>query len=593
MVESYLSTKVEIFICARNLANMDSFSKSDPYCLVYTKAGESSHYHEMGQTEVISDNLNPNWRTTIICDYFFETKQLMKFSVYDYDDNKPDNLGEAFTSLGEIVGKGTIILDLSKKGKLIVRAEEVKGSNDNYEFHMKGIKLDKKDLFGKSDPYLIFYRSLGSNSWTEVYRTEIIKNTLDPTWKPISISGQKLCNGDKNKPIKIECFDWDRIGSHDLIGITEVTLEHLSQNGARFELFTPNNKNKGKNSGVLEMSNVIIKKVLSFIDYLRVGVQISFSLAIDYTGSNGEFSSLSSLHHINPNSPNQYEQAIWEVGTILEVYDTDKLFPVFGFGGVPRGEHKANHCFPLTFDISNPYVQGVNGILQAYRNSLSLVSLSGPTLFNNVIRNCMAVAQSTPPQAFYHILLILTDGAIMDMDETISCIVEASNLPMSIIIIGVGNADFTSMENLDCDNGVLTDNRGRKASRDIVQFVPFYKFKGNPVALAAEVLKEVPKQLTGFMQMINYAPAIPEDRPLSQIVVEATLPPLDLPSESKVSAHNAPEVYVPEAPVEDAYVPEAPVEDAYVPEAPVEETFVPEAPVEAPEDSNNSHDHDE
>ncbi|OMJ79714.1 hypothetical protein SteCoe_20190 [Stentor coeruleus] len=553
MVESYLSTKVELFICARNLINMDSFSKSDPFCSVSTKANESSHYHEIGQTEVIRDNLNPNWRTTIICDYFFETKQPMKFSVYDYDDSSPDKLGEAFTTLGEIVGKGTLILDLTKKGKIIVRAEEVKGSNDNYEFHMRGIKLDKKDLFGKSDPYLIFYRSLGSNSWTEVHRTEIVMKTLDPIWKPIIISGQKICNGDKHKPIKIECFDWDRTGTHDLIGIAEVTLESMSTNGARFELFTPKNKSKKKNSGVLEVSNVIIKKSLSFIDYLRIGVQISFSLAVDYTASNGEVSSSSSLHYLNSNSPNQYESAIWEVGTILEAYDTDKLFPIFGFGGIPRGEHKANHCFPLTFDMSNPYVPGVNGMLQAYRNSLSVVSLSGPTFFAHVIRNVMAVAQSAPPQAVYNVLLILTDGAIMDMDETIACIVEASNLPMSIIIVGVGNADFTSMERLDCDDGFLVDNRGRKAVRDIVQFVPFYKFRGNPAALAAEVLKEVPNQLTGFMKMINYAPDIPEARPLSQITIEATLPPLDLPSGPDASAPDAPEaLYVPEAPVEDS-----------------------------------------
>jgi len=38
---------------------------------------------------------------------------------------------------------------------------------------------------------------------------------------------------------------------------------------------------------------------------------------------------------------------------------------------------------------------------------------------------------------------------------------------MSIIIIGVGSADFSSMIQLDGDSG-LFDNKGNKCSRDLV-----------------------------------------------------------------------------------------------------------------------------
>jgi hypothetical protein len=36
-------------------------------------------------------------------------------------------------------------------------------------------------------------------------------------------------------------------------------------------------------------------------------------------------------------------------------------------------------------------------------------------------------------------------GVINDMNETIGAIVDASSLPLSIIIVGVGNADFERM----------------------------------------------------------------------------------------------------------------------------------------------------
>lgn len=77
----------------------------------------------------------------------------------------------------------------------------------------------------------------------------------------------------------------------------------------------------------------------------------------------------------------------------------------------------------------------------------------------------------------YFILLIITDGEITDLDQTRQAIVNASKLPMSIIIVGVGEADFKAMEFLDGDNGVLKSLTGEPAARDIVQFVPFRQFK--------------------------------------------------------------------------------------------------------------------
>ena len=517
MVEpaSFISTKLELFISARDLQNKDTFSKSDPFCLVSLQPAGSTAYSDIDRTEVVQDNLNPDWQKTITMDFFFETKQSLKFSVFDFDESSPESLGYIFTTLGDLVAKGTSFIKLSTRGSLIIRVEEIKTSRDSYVLQMRGIKLDKKDTFGKSDPYLIFFRNLGKNQWKEVHRTEIIKKTLDPMWALFEVSEQQMCNCDMNKPIKIECYDWDAIGSHDLIGICETTMDTLKARGSRLELKNP--KEKNKHSGTLEITDSIRKKHLSFIDYLRCGVQISLSIAIDFTGSNGEYSSSTSLHHIAPNNPNQYERAIWEVGNILAAYDSDRLFPVFGFGGVPRGEAKANHCFALNRDESNPYVGGVDGVLNLYRASLANVSLSGPTLFHHLIDKTISVASSTPPHTNYYVLLILTDGAIMDMPETIRSIVQASSLPLSIIIVGVGNAEFDSMESLDCDKGFLSDDRGRKAVRDIVQFVPFRQFGGNPIALAAEVLKEVPKQLTDFMKTINYIPELPEERPISEL----------------------------------------------------------------------------
>jgi hypothetical protein len=66
---------------------------------------------------------------------------------------------------------------------------------------------------------------------------------------------------------------------------------------------------------------------------LAGGWQLNCTIAIDYTSSNGYPNEEDSLHFMGPS--NQYEDVIKKVGLVIEPYDSDKLFPVFGFGGVP------------------------------------------------------------------------------------------------------------------------------------------------------------------------------------------------------------------------------------------------------------------
>jgi copine 1/2/3 len=68
--------------------------------------------------------------------------------------------------------------------------------------------------------------------------------------------------------------------------------------------------------------------------------------------------------------------------------------------------------------------------------------------------------------------MILTDGEIHDMEAVKGLLCESSKLPTSVIIVGVGNEQFTMMEELDCD-GAMLRGQGKTAVRDIVQFVKF------------------------------------------------------------------------------------------------------------------------
>ena len=62
------------------------------------------------------------------------------------------------------------------------------------------------------------------------------------------------------------------------------------------------------------------------------GCELNFVVGIDFTGSNGDPREPSSLHYLGGNTPNQYTQAITAVGNVIQDYDSDQLYPAFGFG---------------------------------------------------------------------------------------------------------------------------------------------------------------------------------------------------------------------------------------------------------------------
>lgn len=93
-----------------------------------------------------------------------------------------------------------------------------------------------------------------------------------------------------------------------------------------------------------------------------------------------------------------------------------------------------------------PEIQGIDAIVGVYRQTLPSIALSGPTFFAPLLNQFKNYVMQFEGKFTYQILELLTDGQIMDMPATIDAIVELSKLPCSIIIIGVGPADFSSME---------------------------------------------------------------------------------------------------------------------------------------------------
>lgn len=63
--------------------------------------------------------------------------------------------------------------------------------------------------------------------------------------------------------------------------------------------------------------------------------------------SSGNPSQPTSLHYMSPYQMNAYAMALKAVGEIIQDYDSDKLFPAYGFGAKLPPDGKISHAFPL------------------------------------------------------------------------------------------------------------------------------------------------------------------------------------------------------------------------------------------------------
>lgn len=141
-----------------------------------------------------------------------------------------------------------------------------------------GHKLSNKEgFFATSDPFLVISRVNEDGTWTQVWKSETINSTLNPCWAPCRIAMTLLCNGDLDRPLRIEIFDFEKSGKHVFMGQVETSVRMMvEQNGIAMLVIEPEKKSKKKgytNSGTLTAANVLVERHPTFAD---VSASLSF-----------------------------------------------------------------------------------------------------------------------------------------------------------------------------------------------------------------------------------------------------------------------------------------------------------------------------
>jgi hypothetical protein len=234
-----------------------------------------------------------------------------------------------------------------------------------------------------------------------------------------------------------------------------------------------------------------------FVDYLSQGTHVSLAVAIDFTARNGDPRQPGTPHYFHsPESPqwNDYEKALFAVGSLLAKYDSDQRFPVWGFGA--KYQNIVRHCFQCGIEDE---VEGVQGMMDAYRGVFRTpLTMSYPTNLVEIIQTAASYARHKEEIAdeegglSYTILLVLTSGCVENINETKRTLLEASEDPLSIVVVGIGDADFTEMQFLE-----EPQDYDELGGRHITKFIQFRDYKSFN-ALTEAVMDEFPNQLVTY-----------------------------------------------------------------------------------------------
>jgi hypothetical protein len=394
--------------------------------------------------------------------YTFEKEQYLKFLIISPEESLLNF--EVKMTVAKIMGSRNFCV----KQKLINESDgfilQIDGKNSIESKMVSKLKIDfnVNNGFGKSNSNSLAYNIdeifytlsnfIDHKNYRNVYKSEErYYNLLN--FDELVISKDLLYENESDQ-ILIKLYDADFQEISD-IHITIEEIKSSYDNIFKKQISYKDNKDMNASNAfnIPELFGSVTIKYSeftkkTFIDYLYSGIDICLSIGIDFTASNGSPKEKNSLHSFLNNEPNDYERAINSCGHILSYYDSDKIYPVFGFGAQFLGSNIVNHCFNISFN-NDPNIQGIDNVISIYRENVMKLNFSGPTYFSPLIKNVIDMIRDNialdPSKISYNILLILSDGQINDMSQTIDVLVDAAKLPLSVIIVGIGNADFSNM----------------------------------------------------------------------------------------------------------------------------------------------------
>jgi len=255
---------VELSFYGRKLRNMDFFSKSDPFVVVYVgnqQSIEESQFEMVGRTETVWDNLNPDF----VSKFYLERSRMEReksrllLQFYDQDSKEVEELTPEYLKQQDFIGQVSFNVEellsvdhrlLSirlnnrkgaadkKSGTAVITAEEIFTRTPPVQYSVEYRFTADCEMPRRKKIFIILSRSVPFPStlgpkWTPVYRTGALeppaKSGQEFSFQDFTVVGEQLNAMDEERKLRIELYIFKKNGSHILQGCVELSIAKLKR----------------------------------------------------------------------------------------------------------------------------------------------------------------------------------------------------------------------------------------------------------------------------------------------------------------------------------------------------------------------------
>ncbi|KYQ92529.1 phospholipid-binding protein [Tieghemostelium lacteum] len=245
------------------------FKKVNSQLFAYIKGNGDSDFRFLGLTEQTIDHSKPYFQKPIFVEFFENTNQTVKLVLLNTENDSPftaeptinekNLIGESDpVSVDKLLPPGTkTVINLKKDGKdsgtLDCRTYENLPTGKMITFRVKMTDLDKKDLFGLSDPYFFLSKVISHTDKPTVYKSPVIMKDLNPVYPDtITMRLEDFNGGNIDTQIHCMVYDWNSNGTAATIGFFFTTTRDLMGGKREFNIINDKKTNDKhyRNSGV-------------------------------------------------------------------------------------------------------------------------------------------------------------------------------------------------------------------------------------------------------------------------------------------------------------------------------------------------------
>ena len=224
----------------------------------------------------------------------------------------------------------------------------------------------------------------------------------------------------------------------------------------------------------------------TFFDYINAGITLESYIGIDFSNGDG---------HGPDTGSNQYLLTI--AGLRETIFDFVRSFEVYGFGAKIKNKEQNSDFFYLSQN-EEALLKGYTNIEKAYLEILDKLDYCPSVCLSHLLYHIKdKIYKKYTPDIYSIIFLLMTNPTEKeDFQKCMDLFIENTYLPLSVVIIGIGDKDFTEIKKMSKLKS--ESSKGVEKRRNNVYFISRKNSNFNDEILKNRCLKEIPQQLVEY-----------------------------------------------------------------------------------------------